>query len=439
MYDPQQLTFLGKINALIALGRIPLASEVPLWTIFGCILSARLFPQTGSSSSLKDIDWLIVLQCAFITWATNISINYGNEYFDWNLDRPGQIDQIKKSIKLRNELENGHSNGNSGEETKYTEETKELQKEKQEEEMNEKIMGNTTRIIHDGTFPPYTALLLGIFWQGLVVALILWSRSNDSSVSPTTTITSTIKKLANKRGTPFKGFALQIGIVSSILSQMYVGPPIRLHYHGFGELISALLLNPVSILWGMTGYYTSTTKQTLSITDIFNKPPTSFTNTNTFSLGSLWILLGAMYCFEQARIFIMHIQDIEADIKGNKITFVVRIGHKWAARLYVLFNLLALGLFRYFTNYIQTNKLNINNQNKFVSGWIKGISLVLIYSIPIMLVTARSLFASIPPNRITKSTGGLLPALPLTTLPMIVSLQVLLSPIVLSIFTLMYW
>jgi hypothetical protein len=45
-YDPQQLSLAGKINALVALGRIPLASEVPLWTMFGCIIASRTF--TGS-------------------------------------------------------------------------------------------------------------------------------------------------------------------------------------------------------------------------------------------------------------------------------------------------------------------------------------------------------------------------------------------------------
>lgn len=44
MHDPQQLTLGGKVNALIALGRIPLASEVPLWTMFGCIIASRAFP-----------------------------------------------------------------------------------------------------------------------------------------------------------------------------------------------------------------------------------------------------------------------------------------------------------------------------------------------------------------------------------------------------------
>ncbi|WVR06711.1 hypothetical protein IAU60_003743 [Kwoniella sp. DSM 27419] len=391
MHDPQQLTFLGSVNALIALGRIPLASEVPLWTAFGCILAARLFPETGASG-FTSIDWWVVAQCAFITWATNISINYGNEYFDWNLDRPGQIEAIKRSIKAKEKL-----NGKGGEAT-----------EEEVSGLNEKIMGNTTRIIHDGTFPPYTALLLGAAWQAAVVGLIFYSRSTGR--------------------TPFKGFPLVVGIISSVLSQMYVGPPIRLHYHGLGELISALLLDPVAVLFGMTGYYSATTGRTVHFTDIVS------TSSSGFSLGTLWVLLAALYCFEQARIFIMHIQDIEADIAGGKITFVVRVGHRVAAWLYVLFNIAALVLFRYFT-VLSRHAFG----NAFYTAWSRGISLVLTASLPVMIVTAKSLFAQIPPKRLTQKTNDLIPSYPLTALPIPVSMQVLLSPVVLATAILLHW
>ncbi|OCF39497.1 hypothetical protein I317_06715 [Kwoniella heveanensis CBS 569] len=393
MYDPQQLSFVGSVNALIALGRIPLASEVPLWTTFGCILAARLFPSTGAKG-ISSIDWWVIFQCAFITWATNVSINYGNEYFDWNLDRPGQIESIKRSIRERKKLEDTHGDG---------------EQEVDKEELNEKIMGNTTRIIHDGTFPPYTALLLGAAWQAAVVGLILYSRSND--------------------GSPFRGFPLQVGIISSILSQMYVGPPIRLHYHGLGEGISALLLNPVAALFGMTGYYTATTGRIVQLSDIL-----SSTSSSGFSLGPIWNLLAALYCFEQARIFIMHIQDIEADIAGGKITFVVRVGHRIASSLYVLFNIASFFLFQRF-NHVCHRQLP-----SFYTGWLRGLTLVAAMTIPIVAITARSLFAQIPPARpLKQAQQGIIPILPLTVLPMIVSLQVLLSPLILSSAILLHW
>lgn len=40
-----------------------------------------------------------------VTWGTNISINYGNEYFDWNMDRPGQVAAIKREVEKRRVLE----------------------------------------------------------------------------------------------------------------------------------------------------------------------------------------------------------------------------------------------------------------------------------------------------------------------------------------------
>lgn len=66
---------------------------------------------------------------------------------------------------------------------------------------------NTTRCIHDGTFPPYVALILSAAVQLLVFGMIAYSRSQPS--------------------TPFKGVALWIGLLSVFLSHEYVGPPLR--------------------------------------------------------------------------------------------------------------------------------------------------------------------------------------------------------------------
>jgi len=78
-HDPQQLTLGGKISALIALGRIPLASEVPLWCLFGCLTSSQIFEgvNPGGEGPFRYWDWWATLQCMLIVWGTNISINYG--------------------------------------------------------------------------------------------------------------------------------------------------------------------------------------------------------------------------------------------------------------------------------------------------------------------------------------------------------------------------
>lgn len=76
--DPQNLSFRGKVNALIALGRIPFASEVPLWTLFGCLTSSQIFGNSNPKGDgpFKYLDGWATIQCMLITWGTNISINY---------------------------------------------------------------------------------------------------------------------------------------------------------------------------------------------------------------------------------------------------------------------------------------------------------------------------------------------------------------------------
>ena len=194
MHDPQQLSTVGYIKALIALGRIPLASEVPLWTFFGCLLSAQIY---GHS-----LDWVTTIQCMAVTWGTNISINYGNEYFDYEMDRPGMVEGIKRDIKAREKVEReikAKTNGNGAVVEEKVKET--IRK----EFGNEKIMGSTSRIIHDGTFPAYASLLCAAFVQALLLAMILISRHNSSQSNTRQLLTR------SHRYTPFRGLALQIG------------------------------------------------------------------------------------------------------------------------------------------------------------------------------------------------------------------------------------
>lgn len=66
-------------------------------------------------------------------------------------------------------------------------------------------------------------------------------------------------------------------------------------------------------------------------------------------------------------------------------------------------------------------------------GWAIGVGIVLAYSIPIIVLTITSLFSNIP-NR-PKSTApalGVIPIVPHMELVKLVSLQLLISPLVLS-------
>ena len=460
MRDPQILSPLGKLNALIALGRIPLASEVPMWTMLGCVLSHRLFPaavpsvltdttKSSPTGVAAPFDWLALLQCMLVTWGTNISINYANEYFDWDLDRPGQIESISREVKLRGEVDEAKRAEKAGAKGAVRAKEKEVKR-----ELNEKIMGNTTRIIHDGTFPPWTALVLGVSVQSLLVLLMITSRAGDPDLASPGLST----RATTARSTPYKGAALWIGIISTVLSHEYIAPPLRLHYHGWGELMSAVLLSPASVIWGMTGYYTAT-HSSLSFSDLipsFSSSPTSLSPYAAILPGShrfiidryLLALLCIFYLLEQARILVMHIHDIKADTLGGKITLSVRIGHRRACSAYVVLNTAGLTLLGMLMARLARGDAGMLSRIAGQGGWrvIGAFSALLAYAVPIMLVVAKTLFAHDPAvlevreaegrgeGKGKKQEKGLIPVVPLSEPPKLVSLQVLTTPIWLGIF-----
>jgi 1,4-dihydroxy-2-naphthoate octaprenyltransferase len=424
MHDPQTLSTVGKVKALIALGRVPLASETPIWGTYGCLLASRIFQQNTPGIE-NSFNWVAALQCMLVLWGTNISINYGNEYFDWDMDRPGMTASIRKDVEASERFIRELKEKSDG-----VEPDKEEVLEKVKAEFgNEKIMGSSSRIIHDGTFPPYIALACATFVQVLILIMIISSRSNDPHLSPSLSVQNT------GRFTPFRAVALQMGVFCTFLSQTYVGPPLRLHYHGFGELISALLLSSVSLLFGMVGYYTGITGRSIPLSDLFASP--SSTISGFYLDKQLWIMLAAYYFYAQARILIMHIHDIDADKKGGKITLVVRIGYDNAKWLYVILNAISLFFFGLLAISLNNNEglLSRIGCNTIVSG---GHGALLAFAIPIMVVTARSLFYHSPTNTnkgdIEKST---IPILPHADLAKIVSLQTLLTPAILSVVVLL--
>lgn len=404
MHDPQQLSTWGALKALLALGRIPLASEVPIWAFFGCLLSSQMFGRHSlDTDATSGIDWLATLQCVLVVWGTNISINYGNEYFDWDMDRPGMVMAIEREVKARQKIKDIKNQGASVDQVQAT-----IRK----EFGNEKIMGSSSRIIHDGTFPPYASLICASVIQALLLGMIVLSRMASGSASP------------------FRGLALQIGILCTFLSQTYVGPPLRLHYHGMGEFVSALLLAPVAVLFGMVGHYTAITGKPVRFTDLFG------TSSSGFTLDKqLWTMLLAFYCFEQARIFIMHIHDIEADRKGGKITFVVRVGYNWAKQLYVGFNIASCAFFALLAQSLATDASGLITRAGTATrtrSILAGLGALGAFALPIIVVTARSLYYHSPSNRGKAHTATSIPVLPHADLAKIVSLQTLVTPAILS-------
>lgn len=411
MHDPQDLDFVGSIRALIALGRISLACEVSLSTLLGCVLASQIFPSSATSSSnsiVSNLNGWATLQCMLVTWGTNVAINYGNEWFDYALDTPGQQESIRRDVNLREALAK-KAKGEAGGE--YREETA--------KQANSKLYGNTTRIIHDGTFPPWTALACCAVWQAGLVALIIFSRAADPALSGAS--------LGNGARTPFRGLALHLGIMCTILSHSYVGPPLRLHYNGFGELVSALFLSPVAVLFGLVGHYTASTGCPVTWSELFtsNLPtPSGFTLDK-----SLWLLLGALYFYEQARIFVMHIHDIGDDIAGGKRTFVSRVGHRRAKDLYAVFNVLSITLFGLLARTLSGESygdrkglieraggkmLPLRARSSAGRVWIGGLVVLLSCALPVMFATYCVLVAEIP--QATAPSADVPDALPDTSL-----------------------
>ncbi|KAJ8114392.1 hypothetical protein OPT61_g3717 [Boeremia exigua] len=197
-------------------------------------------------------------------------------WFDYAYDTPGQQESIRRDVNMR--------------------------------EANLKLYVNSARIIHDGTFSPWTALACCAVVQAALVALIIFSRAADPTLSGPSS--------GNGARRPFRGSALHLDIMCTILS--CVGPLLRLHYNGSGELVSAMFLSSVAVLFGLVGHCTASTGRPIVWSDFFmsNSPTHS-----GFALDrSLWLLLGALFFYEQARIFVMHIHDIGADIAGEKRT-----------------------------------------------------------------------------------------------------------------------
>lgn len=416
MHDPQNLSFMGKLRALTAMGRIPLASEVPIWTLLGCVLSSQIFgarqpagnASTAGTDVLRAFDWKTALQCMFITWASNISINYGNEYWDYDVDRPSQVAAIKRDVQDRRDaLAQVKRHATSRDPAQ-----EELLKTKGE--MMTKISGNTTRIIHDGTFPRYAALLCSAAWQLAVLTVIVGSR-------------------ATSRSSPFRGLALQITFVGTFFSQEYVAPPFRFHYHGLGEATSAILMVPLDILFGLTAHYTAVNDRPLVLLDL-----------PRLLDAQVWTFILAVYLFEQARILVMHIPDIEGDIRGRKYTLCTRLGHAASTRSYGYLNLGCIAAFVSLIVQLYSDTDGAGMLRRVAGGlplltqrqlqahrhaFLGGIAVVALYYLPIAAIVYTSLRAASPG---AGKSSRILPKLHPMQCAIVASLQLLITPWILS-------
>ena len=282
-----------------------------------------------------------------------------------------------------------------------------------------KISGNTTRIIHDGTFPPYTALVCSAAWQLAVLTLILASRTFSES-------------------SPFRGLTLQVVLLGTFFSQEYIAPPFRFHYHGLGEVTSSLLMVPIDILFGLTAHYTATNNRPLHLKDLF-----------LLLDSQVWNFILAVYLFSQARILVMHIPDIQGDIKGRKFTLCTRLGHAKSTHLYGLLNMGCIAAFVSLIVQMCRDTAGEGLLNRVAGGvtlltqkaldahritFFLGLAFVATYYLPIAATVYTSLLAAEPSGNSAGNAGrkGLLPKLHPTTCAIVVSLQLLTTPWILS-------
>lgn len=113
--------------------------------------------------------------------------------------------------------------------------------------------------------------------------------------------------------TPF--FILYV-ILGAMLGWFYSAPPLKLSYRGLGDISTAITVGVLVPLFGF------------------------FALTGSFAIDLLFLFFPMML---SGIVFVLIVQvpDLEADIRGNKNTWVMKIGRKWSLRLIFLSGLVS--------------------------------------------------------------------------------------------------
>ncbi|MDH5737544.1 MAG: prenyltransferase, partial [Gammaproteobacteria bacterium] len=99
-----------------------------------------------------------------------------------------------------------------------------------------------------------------------------------------------------------------IGMAGLIIGWSYHGPPLRLAYHGFGELAVVLCYGPIIVM------------------------STYLIQTHTYSVETLWLAF-PLGLFIAAFLWVNEFPDYNADVIANKRNLVARLGRLNASRL----------------------------------------------------------------------------------------------------------
>ena len=110
----------------------------------------------------------------------------------------------------------------------------------------------------------------------------------------------------------------------------------------------------------------------------------------------------------------------------------MRIGYDNAKWLYVILNAISLIFFALLSNSLANGTGSLSKIGS-TTTMLGGTGALLAFALPIIVITARSLFYHSPTNQNGPEVESIIPILPHADLAKIVSLQTLLTPAIMSI------
>ncbi|CCG83437.1 protein of unknown function [Taphrina deformans PYCC 5710] len=323
------------IYNIYLLGRIPFTLEAPLWCVLGNVI---YYTQHG------PLHPTTLLLSTGLVLLTNVSINYANEYFDYEAD----------SI-VAERADSSASHGGS-------------------------------KMLIDGTFGRWVALYCAAAVQAFILICIGVSRQLEGA------------------GSSLQGTVLWFGLLAMGAAQQYVGPPLRLHYNGGGEVVSSLEIAPGPVLYGFLSQGTHAARRGLTVREAWAS-----------TSGTLVVFLAWTLAYELARIFMMHAADITEDRVARKHTLVSVLGFGRTKALYRFTSALAVLL--------GWNLVLRDGR----AGYLMAV--VALYSLPI----AYRVDAALETLAVCEREGRKVETAGFASVPPLVSLQTMLTPVVLMV------
>lgn len=197
------------------------------------------------------------------------------------------------------------------------------------------------------------------------------------------------------------------GLIAMFLAQQYVGPPLKLHYRGGGEIISSMEISAGPVAYGYFSQMTTFAQRGLTFAEAYDLTSPAFR-----------IFLCWAFMFELSRIFIMHAADITEDRIAKKHTLVSLIGYEKTKVVYQTTS--AVGLLLAW--------LLVLKEPSTIYWMVP----VYLFASPIFLKVQAALEGLVDQNELAQGK------LDFAGMPVLVSLQTLGTPVLLSLLTLAF-